>query len=228
MRKITSDVYMLEHVGSAPAFLLADTTGATLIDTGMPGKLKSLLAEIETTQQPLNAIKQIVLTHCHADHTGNVAELLKRTQAKVIAHQDDVPYILQQQTLPASSPLKKVMLGLMDRVFKTHIEHVDTTVTDGDTIDALGGLQVIHVPGHTPGSIALYQQEQRIMFVGDIIFNERGLKIAPKIFNVDTEKVAEAARKLAVYDIEIACFGHGEPYTENAGERIRQFLQGGS
>jgi glyoxylase-like metal-dependent hydrolase (beta-lactamase superfamily II) len=116
----------------------------------------------------------------------------------------------------------------MDIVFKTHVERVDTTVVDGDTIDALGGLQVIHVPGHTPGSIALYQPERRIMFFGDIIFNERGLKVAPKIFNVDTAKVAEAARKLAAYDIDIACFGHGEPYAENAGERIRQFLQGGS
>lgn len=225
MQQITSDVYMLEHVGSAPAFLLAASTGATLIDTGMPGKIKPLLTEIEATQQPLKAIKQIVLTHCHADHTGNVAELVKRTQAKVIAHQDDVPYILQQQTLPASSPLKKLMLGLMDRVFKTHVERVDTTVADGDTIDALGGLQVIHVPGHTPGSIALYQPERRIMFFGDIIFNERELKIAPKIFNVDAEKVAEAARKLAAYEIDIACFGHGEPYTENAGERIRQVIQ---
>ena len=90
MRQITSDVYMLEHVGSAPAFLLTVPTGATLIDTGMPGRIKPLLAEIEATQQPLNAIQQIVLTHCHADHTGNVAELVKRTQAKVIAHQNDV------------------------------------------------------------------------------------------------------------------------------------------
>jgi glyoxylase-like metal-dependent hydrolase (beta-lactamase superfamily II) len=227
MRKLTTDVYMLEHVGSASAFLLTASIGATLIDTGMPGKFKALLAEIEATQQPLNAIQQIVLTHCHADHTGNVAELVKRTQAKLIAHQDEVPYILQQQALPASSALKKVMLGLMDIVFKTHVERVDTTVTDGDTIDALGGLQVIHVPGHTPGSIALYQPERRIMFFGDIIFNERGLKVAPKIFNVDTAKVTKAAHKLAAYDIDIACFGHGEPYTENAGERIRQFLQGG-
>jgi hypothetical protein len=129
---------------------------------------------------------------------------------------------------PVTDSLKKAMLGLMDLVFKTHVERVDTTVSNGDTIDALGGLQVIHVPGHTPGSIALYQPQRHIMFFGDIIFNEGGLKVAPKIFNVDTAKVTEAAHKLAAYDIDIACFGHGEPYTENAGERIRQFLQGGS
>jgi glyoxylase-like metal-dependent hydrolase (beta-lactamase superfamily II) len=221
MRQIVSDVYMLEHVGSAPAFLLASPTGLTLIDTGMRKKANALIAEIETTEYAFTDLKQIVLTHCHADHTGNVAELVRRTRAKVIAHQAEVPYILQQQPLPFSSFLQYALFGIMDRVFKTHIERVDKKFADGDIIDALGGLQVIHVPGHTPGSMALYQPERRIMFFGDILFNERTLHIAPKIFNVDTPKVAEAARKLASYDIDIACFGHGEPFVENAGERIR-------
>jgi len=226
MRQITSDVYMLEHVGPAPAFLLVSSKGLTLIDTGVPGKINTLIAEIEATDHARADVKQIALTHCHTDHVGNVAEIVKRTQAKVIAHRDDIPYILQQQTLPALSPLKKLIFGLMDRIVKTHIARVDTSVADGDTIDALGGLRVIHVPGHTPGSIALYQPERKIMFFGDTMFNERGLKVSPKIFNVDTAKVKDAARKLAAYDIDIACFGHGTPLTENAGKKIRDFLQG--
>ncbi|GAK51759.1 hypothetical protein U14_03004 [Candidatus Moduliflexus flocculans] len=228
MRQITSDVYMLEHIGPAPAFLLVSPKGLTLIDTGVPGKINTLIAEIEATQHTLAEVKQIVLTHCHTDHVGNVAEIVKRTQAKVIAHRDDVPYILQQQTLPALSPLKKLIFGLVDRVVKTHIARVDMPVADGETIDALGGLRVIHVPGHTPGSMALYQSERKIMFFGDTMFNERGLKVSPKIFNVDTAKVKDAAHKLAAHDIEIACFGHGEPFTENAREKIRQFLQEGT
>ncbi len=47
MRQITSDVYMLEHVGSAPAFLLHSQDGFTLIDTGMPGKTKTLITQLE-------------------------------------------------------------------------------------------------------------------------------------------------------------------------------------
>nr|ABD75791.1 hypothetical protein [uncultured bacterium] len=227
MRQITSDVYMLEHIGPAPAFLLV-SNGLTLIDTGVPKKTSTLIAEIEATNHALSDLNQIVLTHCHADHTGSVTELVKRTNAQVIAHQNEVPYLLQQQPLPASSTFQKVLRAVADKIFSAHIDRVDTTVVDGDTIDALGGLQVIHVPGHTPGSMALYQPERRIMFFGDIIFNERGLKVAPNIFNVDTAKVTEAARKLAAYDIDVACFGHGEPFTENAGEKIRKFLQGSS
>ena len=225
MREITKDVYMLEGIGPAPAFLLADPDGFTLIDSGGPKKIKTAIAEIEATKHAVTDLKQIILTHCHSDHTGSVAELVRRSQALVVAHQDEVPYILGEQRLPSSSFLQKVMFGLMDRVFPLHIARVDTSVVDGDTIDTLGGLQVIHAPGHTPGSIALYQPERKIMFFGDLLFNERELKIAPKLFNVETSKVADAARQLAAYDIDIACFGHGEPYTEQAGERIRQRLQ---
>ena len=225
MREITKDVYMLEGIGPAPAFLLADPDGFTLIDSGGPKKSKAVIAEIEATQHAVTDLKQIILTHCHSDHTGNVAELVARSQAKVLAHQDDVPYILGQQSLPTPTLLQKLMFGLMDRIFPLHIEQVDRSVVDGDTIDALGGLKVIHAPGHTPGSIALYQPERKIMFFGDLLFNERKLKIAPKLFNVDTPRVADAVRQVITNDIDIAFFGHGEPYTEHAGEKIRQVLQ---
>jgi glyoxylase-like metal-dependent hydrolase (beta-lactamase superfamily II) len=114
---------------------------------------------------------------------------------------------------------------IFDRIFKTHIDHVDVALNDGDIVDALGGLHVIHVPGHTPGSIALYHPERRILFSGDIFFNERGIRVAPKFFNVDTTQVQEAAHRLAAYPIDIACFGHGEPILKDAGDRIREAIQ---
>lgn len=231
MRQITSDVYMLEHIGPAPAFLLASPDGATLIDTGIFCAVDKLLAEIAATPYGLKDVTQIVLTHCHIDHAGNVAELSQQTHATVIAHQDEMPYLLQQQTLPASSFTKQITFRAMScafriyRMFRAYIQRVDRPVADGEMIDALGGLRVIHVPGHTPGSIALYQPERKLLFSGDIFFHERHLRIAPEIYNVNTSQVVEAARKLAALDIEIACFGHGAPYTEDAGDKLRQFLE---
>lgn len=225
MRQITSDIYMLENVGSAPAFLLVLQDGFTLIDTGMPGKTKSLISQLEENNYALSDLRMIVLTHCHTDHTGGVAELVKRSRAKLIAHQDEIPYILQNKPLPANSLFQRVGFWIFDRIFKTHIDHVDVAVKDGDVIDALGGLQVIHIPGHTPGSIALYQPERKIMFCGDIIFNERKITLPPKFFNADTTQVQEAARRLVEYPIDIACVGHGEPILKDAGDRIREAIQ---
>jgi glyoxylase-like metal-dependent hydrolase (beta-lactamase superfamily II) len=226
MKQIAQDICMLENVGSAPAFLLGTPDDFTLIDTGTPGKTKNLTAQLEEHRYALSGLRTIVLTHCHADHTGGVADLVKRSGAKVAAHQEEIPYVKQEQVLPANSWLKHAMLWVFDRVFSTHITQVDIVLHDGDTIDILGGLKVIHVPGHTPGSIALYQPERRIMFFGDVIFNEKsGLRIAPNIFNTDTEQTKEAARKLASYSIDIACFGHGEPMTEHAGDNIRKVIK---
>lgn len=224
MRQITSDIYMLENIGPAPAFLLVSQDGLTLIDTGMFRKAKKLITQLEDNNYALSDLRMIVLTHCHADHTGGAAELMKRTHAKLVAHQDEILYILQKKTLPASSTIKEIFRWGLDQIFKTHIDHVDGAVKDGDVIDVLGGLQVIHVPGHTPGSIALYQPERKIMFCGDILFNERGITLPPKIFNVDTTQVQEAARRLAAYSIDIACFGHGDPILKNAGHRIREAI----
>lgn len=225
MKQIAQDLYMLEDVGSAPAFVVGTPEHFILIDTGTPGKTKNLIAQLEEHRYALSGLQTIVLTHCHTDHTGGVAELVKRSGAKVAAHQDEIPYVKQEQLLPADSWLQHAMLWIFDRVFNTHIRQVDVVLNDGDTLDVLGGLKVIHVPGHTPGSIALYQPERRIMFFGDVIFREKnGLRVAPNIFNCDTARVQEAARKLAAYPIDIACFGHGEPMTEHAEETIREAI----
>ena len=98
-----------------------------------------------------------------SNHIGNTTELVKRTQARVIAHQAEAPYLLKQQTLPRSTFVPKLLFGIIETIFHARVERIDQTATDGDTIDALGGLQVIHVPGHTPGSIALYHAERRVM-----------------------------------------------------------------
>lgn len=91
-----------------------------------------------------------------------------------------------------------------------------------DIIETLGGLEVINVPGHTQGSIALYQSKNEIMFFGDVIRNKRskGLVIGvPDKFNYDTIHTIKDAQHLMNYPIKYALFGHGVPITENV-ERL--------
>ena len=102
------------------------------------------------------------------------------------------------------------------------LKKVDISLSDKDTIDTLGGVEVIHVPGHTPGSIALYQPDNKIMFFGDVIRNKRskGLVIGvPDKFNYDTPQTIKDAKYLMSYQIECALFGHGVPIMENV-ERL--------
>ena len=218
MRQIVPDVYLIEGLRAAHAYLLVSEEGLTLVDSGSPGETSRIVSQLEEGGHDLSDLWAIVITHAHSDHTAGAAELVRRSGARVMAHRDEVVYIQQESTLPFASFLQRAVLWLSDRVFRTEPCHVDRALEDGDVVDALGGLQVIHVPGHTPGSIALYQPERQILFVGDSVF-------PILVFTVDRVQAEESKRKLAALDVQAVCFGHHEPATENASQKLREALR---
>lgn len=230
MHQIVPGVYLLDGLRMAHVYLLTSDDGTTLIDTGMPGETGRIAAQIEEGGYALSDLRAIVLTHCHADHTGSAAKLARRSGAQVLAHQAEVPYVEQTESLPAASSVRRIFNWLSDRAFRAEPCPVDRPLQDGDVVGALGGLRVIHAPGHTPGSIALYQPERRILFTGDVLFNahplrgKAGLQFPPCVFSLDQEQAEASARKLASLKLEVICFGHGEPILEGAQEKLRAAL----
>lgn len=101
---------------------------------------------------------------------------------------------------------------------------------EGEKLDVLGGLRVVHTPGHTPGSMSLYQEERGILFCGDLIFNGHpftgrgGLRYAPRIFSVDPEEVERSVQKLAGLQVRVLCVGHGEPIVREAKVKMEELL----
>ena len=227
MRQIVPDVYLVEGLRRAHVYLLTLEDGVTLVDSGMAGEADQIVAQLEEGGYALSDLRAIVLTHCHGDHIGSAVELARRSGARVLAHRDDVPYIEQTESLPGGSFLRRLLSRLSDWLFKTSPCQVDRVLQDGDIVEALGGLHVFHMPGHTPGSIVLYQPERRILFCGDVLFNDNplsgkeGLQLPPHVFSLDVAQARESARKLAGLPVDVLCLGHGEPILEDAGERIR-------
>ena len=97
---------------------------------------------------------------------------------------------------------------------------VDRELADGDELPVGGGAMVVHGPGHTPGSVGVHLPAARVLFTGDTVA-EHGGAIILGPFNLDRARAAESFRQLAALDAEVACFGHGEPITSGAGERLR-------
>jgi glyoxylase-like metal-dependent hydrolase (beta-lactamase superfamily II) len=234
MRQIVPGVYLIEglRVTSANVYLLASGEELTLVDSGLPGAADQIAAQLQEKGYLLSNLQAIVLTHSHGGHTGGAAQLARRSGAQTMAHQDEVPYIEQTALLPFSSLLKRLSNWLGDRLlFKRAPCKVDRALQDGDVIETLGGLRVIHTPGHTPGSIALYQPERRILFCGDAFFNKnpltgkKGLQLSIPLFTLDMAQMRESARKLAALPVEVLCFGHGELILEGAGDRLRVLLE---
>jgi glyoxylase-like metal-dependent hydrolase (beta-lactamase superfamily II) len=99
---------------------------------------------------------------------------------------------------------------------------VDEIINNGDTI---AGLTVLHLPGHTPGSIALYDPKRKVLFIGDTLGCKDGIvQSPPKSVTWEMEKVYQSIEKLQTLDFTVMLSGHGEPLTSDASVKVRQFI----
>lgn len=235
MREVVSNVYLMEGLRVGNVYLLVSGDELTLVDTGLLSDVDQIVAQLREAGHTLSQLQAIVLTHAHGDHTGGAAALAHRCGAQVIAHRDEVPYIEQTRSLRPASLIGRVANWLSDRlVFRTPPCKVDRMVEDGDVIEALGGLKVVRTPGHTPGSLSLYQAERRILFCGDALFNadpmtgRPGLDFPIRMVSVDNGQARESVRKLSELPIDVLCCGHGEPILSEADEKMRALLGEGS
>lgn len=78
----------------------------------------------------------------------------------------------------------------------------------------------VAVPGHTPGSVAIYLPRHRVVFTGDAVARRDNGTVICGVFNVDRAQAAASFRRLAGLSVALACFGHGEPLTRNAAAAL--------
>jgi glyoxylase-like metal-dependent hydrolase (beta-lactamase superfamily II) len=231
MRQIVPDVYMIEGLRTSNVYVLTASEGLTLVDTGSPGDDGKIVAQLQGGGYNLSDFQTLLLTHCHADHVGNAASLVSRSGAKVMAHAEEIPYIEGTASLPARSAWRRVLTWLMDTLMPAPPCAVDSALHDGDVVAILGGLRVIHVPGHTPGSIVFYQPERQLLFCGDVLFNGNpftgrgGLQMPPRSFSLDPAPARTSVRKLVDLPVKVICFGHGAPLLEGAQAALKQVTQ---
>lgn len=181
---------------------LIDAQRKTLVDAGIDGArvLKKLPADLEL----------IILTHCHFDHIAAVPEIVEKTGAKVAIHEREMP-LIRSDRLNCSAMFKS----------KTPALKIDMVLKTGDVID-LGdySLEVIHTPGHTPGSICLYSRETKELFTGDTVF-ESG-SFGRTDLGGDSEHMINSLDMLTRLDVETLYPGHGGIVKINARESLLQ------
>jgi glyoxylase-like metal-dependent hydrolase (beta-lactamase superfamily II) len=224
--EIIPNVHRVPGVVGTNVYLLLNKT-LTLVDTGMPRNAETILEYIRSLGHAPTDLTRIFLTHHHVDHVGGLAELKRRTQATVLAHPGDAPFIAGEQSPPPPHGIvMRLLLRVMSVAFRTEPVPVDMLVEEGHTFDVLGGATVVHAPGHTAGSIALHFPAERLLISGDVI-DHRGNKLGfpPRPFTQDMEQAITSVRRLANLDFDVLCPGHGDPIVGRAAEQVRAMLR---
>lgn len=226
--EIIPGVHTIERLGIGRAYLYQEANRLTLIDSGLPASAERIFAAIEGIGRRPEDLRQIVITHYHRDHIGSLAEVAERSGAQVLVHALDAPVVRGERPPagPNVSGAWRLLLPLLARGERAaRPAPIHRELADGNEIELDGGARVVHVPGHTPGSIALYLPRRRLLFAGDAAVRVFG--IGPPagvfgLFNEDRAQVGESFRKLAQLDFDVACFGHGPPLGREASRAFRR------
>lgn len=213
--EIAPGVHQVRMLGG-DAFLLAGER-LTLIDAGMMGSRLMLERYLRRIGRTIGELERIVCTHGHPDHIGGVGELVRdRSDVEVLIHADDLAGLrlpLHEAIAPGRSSSER-----RGRIIQylTREPTGATPVADGTVLPVLGGLRVVHTPGHTPGSICLYAHRLRLLFTGDVLQVIRGrLTYAHPFFSHDPAGAMSSLDRLAGLDVETIALSHYPPWRQD-------------
>lgn len=207
---------------------LIDAGDLTLIDTGAPGGVGRILAAVRQLGRQPADICYILLTHLHADHTGNLKALKEITGATACMHPADAALIQRGQAMRPARPGPGILRWLSFRLLAMGIvpnrvqsATIERELQDSQVLPFAGDLQVIHTPGHTQGHSAfLWPHEGGVLFAGDMASNVGRLE--PSILYEDYAEGMRSVARVSRLEFEVACFGHGPAVMSNAPQRFRQ------
>jgi len=220
--EIVSGVHWLKSNVSQCYFVVDE--GITLIDTGMPHKTKTIVRYItEDLQRTPSDLKTILLTHCDIDHIGNASQLRDFTGAKIAAHPQDAEIIAGKKKRMTPKGGMSILFNLLGSFMRMKPFNVDILVNEGDNIS---GFTVLHMPGHTPGSIALYDSKRKVLFIGDTLGCKDGIVQGPsKNVTIDMKQAYRSIEKLSNLDFTVMLSGHGDPLKKNASSLVTEFIE---
>ncbi|MFO0892296.1 MAG: MBL fold metallo-hydrolase [Isosphaeraceae bacterium] len=212
-------------LGFVHAFLLDPGDDLILIDTGPPGSAERILEAVRGLGRDASEVRRIVVTHCHSDHSGSLAELKRQMGAAASMHPIDAALVREGKSIRPMRPAPGLINALVCRFLLPSVPAeiepatIDHEIHDGEALP--GGLQAIHAPGHCAGQIALlWERHGGVLIAADAAANAFGLALSPLYEDVDGGRRSLA--RLAELSFEVACFGHGHPILRGAADAFRR------
>jgi len=215
------------------SYLIEDGGAITIVDAGLPGHWKDLLAELESMGRSLADIKALLLTHGDIDHVGFAERLRREAGIPVYVGAADAAEARGEVPKPASArdPMRIGPLvgfiwyglthGGLQRVSLAEV----TPIEGPTTLDVPGSPVVVPLPGHTPGSVAYRVPTVDAIFMGDsmttrsVVSGVVGPALGP--FTVDPAQAVASLDALDGLEARWVLPGHGDPWTGGLPEAVR-------
>ncbi len=143
----------------------------TLIDTGVKGSHEAIYEYIKSKGRNIMEIDKIILSHSHPDHMGSAHQIKKDTNCIVMGHEAELIWF-ENLEIQFNSRAIPGFFKLLDNAVD-----VDVLLEDGDRITPTGAeeLQILHTPGHSPGSLSIYFAKSKVLFTADAVPKENDI-----------------------------------------------------
>lgn len=203
MRTIAPGVHLLD---AFPQYAVNTyLVGDVLVDSGTRRMHERILEQLFGRD-----VRAHVVTHAHPDHFGSSHEICTALDIPLWAGAAD-----RQAIESGRAQLSDNLIGRALARMNVAAHPVARALVEGDEV---ADFTVLEVPGHTPGSIALWRESDRVLICGDVLMNQPRVAAPPKFLSVDPELNRQSMRRLAELDPRLVLFGHGKP-ARFGGER---------
>lgn len=199
------------------AYLIDDDGRRYLVDTGIPGNLKRVKAEVDE-------LDGVIITHAHYDHAGSALEISEHFSCPIYAHRDDHPYLSGEREFRFHGFVGNFIKKLEKL---RRMRYFSPTDLSGLRLESF---EIIHLPGHTPGSVAL--KSDNTLICGDVlravkkglIFGEYQIRASSRNFNWSNEEYVKSLYRLSEFPKITVLPGHGIRMSVS-GEEIRRIAE---
>jgi glyoxylase-like metal-dependent hydrolase (beta-lactamase superfamily II) len=192
----------------------------SLIDCGYASSVPGIQRGIEAHGRDPAELRRVVVTHGHPDHAGGARDLAA-AGADILIHPADA----ERLKITWRDVVRQPSRGHVFAAMTPEPPHYHA-IEEGDVLPMLGGLRVVHTPGHTPGSVCLYGARDRILFVGDMLQRRFGrVSFASRLYSDDYATARRSVKRLAELDVQTIVFSHFAALEEGAAETLARLAR---